>query len=202
MCNNLFNQIVMFFIALIHFRKQLKRVKDNKKTSFSKNPVALKYDKALKTASPHNKSTNQANDNYTFNSAWCLFKENPHQMSLVVQGQISDCWIISAISAIAVRGQNYLKKNFITKNLSQEYTFKFFIQGIWKEITINDKLNVNAENRLVLARGQHCQLFVSLWEKCLAEYFGSYSSLEGGHVEQGFFLLLGRPSKTIYFGKV
>ncbi|CAD5117930.1 DgyrCDS6675 [Dimorphilus gyrociliatus] len=136
---------------------------------------------------------------YFYKLRWVLFRNSPKEMYLAIQGDLSNCWFIASLSSIAAKGTWLLLKNTIMTQTLQRtglYKFKLFIQGLWKIVSVDNKLYVNKRGMIVFSKCQHCQLYVSFLEKALAKCFDSYAHLATGRAEEAFFILLGRPSKS------
>lgn len=117
----------------------------------------------------------------------CLYN-NP-QPSGVVQGHLSSCWHLSALSALTTNAY-FFAKLFNPSQLTYEtyrpintqgfYQFRMCVRGIWENVTIDDYLPNDITNKLVFTKLIRGQLYPALIEKALAKIHGSYDSIAFG----------------------
>eukprot|EP00516_Mucochytrium_quahogii_P002706 CAMPEP_0203751680 /NCGR_PEP_ID=MMETSP0098-20131031/5718_1 /ASSEMBLY_ACC=CAM_ASM_000208 /TAXON_ID=96639 /ORGANISM=" , Strain NY0313808BC1" /LENGTH=2062 /DNA_ID=CAMNT_0050641519 /DNA_START=703 /DNA_END=6891 /DNA_ORIENTATION=+ len=150
----------------------------------------------------------------------------------IMQGGIGDCWLLSAISVVALYPE-LLNRVLVTKTLNKEgvYHIRLFLDGKWENIFVDDQFPCSLEQSLlfnpqnpatfslpvcdtppdvftgsdVIKNGgnihlplpQYCRsrngnmLWPMLIEKAYAKRFGSYESLNGGHVHSALVDLTG-----------
>jgi len=100
------------------------------------------------------------------------------------QGEIGDCWFLSALSTLA-ENEFFLQKVIpagqgFTKNYHGIFRFRFYRFGEWEEIVIDDRLPTR-NGKLIYLRSKETNEFWSpLLEKAYAKLYGSYAALEGG----------------------
>lgn len=116
----------------------------------------------------------------------------------VQQGQIGDCWLISALSLISERPK-MLEDILLTKKVNKEgvYLVRICHNGLWKTIIVDDCFPCTNENTFAFSQAKRRQLYVPLIEKACAKIFGSYSNLRGGSTAEGLQLLTGAPCQRI-----
>ena len=152
----------------------------------------------------------------------------------VMQGALGDCWFISALSVIAtkdhlLRGQfeysivddgdiddleNIMLSTgvyppifhrFRSKNL---FCFKFFKNGKWRYVIIDDKLpcrkifQKGQVPKLIYARCRNeNEFWVPLIEKAYAKLHGSYESLISGFIDDGLVDLTGYVARKMFISQ-
>ena len=155
----------------------------------------------------------------------------------IKQGILGDCWLLSAMSAVAHSHGKILSKYALGIHLpekgapseSQEiwpanrngrYDIRIYVGGAWKVITVDDRIPCfkfpkwpsdpkqstkapsktldthDSENEYVLQplfgrSSTRNELWVSLLEKAIAKYYGSYEAITGGLVHVAMSLLTG-----------
>ena len=121
----------------------------------------------------------------------------------VQQGMLGDCWFLGALSVVAMRSE-LLEHLFVASDAeSGKYVIRFFKEGAWTEVTVDDQVNERARRRFfqLARRAQlpctkagtpaygHChqenELWVPLVEKAYAKLHGSFQALEGGSISEG-----------------
>eukprot|EP01112_Ceratiomyxa_fruticulosa_P010738 TRINITY_DN2856_c0_g1_i1.p1 TRINITY_DN2856_c0_g1~~TRINITY_DN2856_c0_g1_i1.p1 ORF type:complete len:614 (-),score=139.62 TRINITY_DN2856_c0_g1_i1:132-1973(-) len=126
-----------------------------------------------------------------------LFKDDASPGD-IEQGQLGDCWLLSALAVVATKPQ-ILKFLFVKADpLRGEYHLRFYREGKWEEVRIDDRIPCGSDGRPVFA---HCQdpdeIWVPIIEKALAKMLGTYEALDGGFLEEGVVLLTGgRPQRV------
>lgn len=79
------------------------------------------------------------------------------------------------------------------------YQIRLCVGGVWCVVPIDDRIPCDAEfSRMAFTRGPGRQLWVPLVEKACAKVAGSYTSIEGGHITEGFRLLTGAPATQFH----
>ena len=105
------------------------------------------------------------------------------------QGTIGDCWAVSVIANLAstVKARpEILDQVFDAKQSFDEgnhqFTFKFFKNGDWTEVTVDDYLPWNTERQklLFVSSTDKLEFWPCLLEKAYAKFKGSYADLVGG----------------------
>jgi hypothetical protein len=134
-------------------------------------------------------------------SEWCrnpvIFKDDASPGD-ITQGQLGDCWLLSALGVVAVRPA-ILKHLFVKVDSRRgEYKLRFYREGAWEEVTIDDRFPCGGDGKPVFG---HCkdpeEIWVLLIEKALAKLLGTYEALDGGYLEEGVVMLTGgRPEKV------
>lgn len=112
----------------------------------------------------------------------CIFIDaaNPGD---VVQGSLGDCWFLSALSCVASR-PDLLQGLFASTEYASKgmYTIRFFKNGKWKHVSIDDRIPCGPTGKPLYARCQSPhQIWVTLLEKAYAKVNGRcYQNLISG----------------------
>ena len=128
------------------------------------------------------------------------------------QGGVGDCWFLSALAVIAER-HDLIARLFTdtAPNAAGCYGLRFFLDGEWQTVLIDDRLPVARAPRrpdlafdakLAFSRcGSATQqmLWASLLEKAYAKAHGSYKAISGGEISEALLDLTGAPTLSIDF---
>jgi len=118
------------------------------------------------------------------------------------QGSVGDCWLLSAISALAefdgavkrlFRKTPYLD-SMPFHDKPNKYVISLYDLTTWKEvdIVIDERLCVQANGRLLgAAPSEDGELWVCYLEKALAAHCGGWDKIKGGQCTHGWALLTG-----------
>ncbi|XP_067009167.2 calpain-9 [Anabrus simplex] len=115
----------------------------------------------------------------------------------VQQGDLGDCWFLSACSAIAQIPElinKVIPPNQVLdgKGYTGKLKFNFWSMGEWETVEIDDRLPVDDDEQLVYSRcTAENEFWLPLLEKAFAKFQGNYEILEGGHLVEGFVNLTG-----------
>ena len=145
---------------------------------------------------------------YPKNASICVFSDN--FASDIKQGELGDCWIISAMTILAVHAPEYLIEVFPEEEKTKysqngRYEIKLYVDGERKSIIVDDyfpciensKRGVESEYKLAVAPFQYDTasnkkiIWPMLIEKALATEYGSYENLNGGVIDDALNLLTG-----------
>jgi len=134
-------------------------------------------------------------------SPWAVFKGTP-QAEHIQQGNLGDCWFLSALSVLATR-PHLLLSTVVTHEYNDVgvYQARFCKDGQWQVVTVDDCFPVTSWGSLAYARGSHNQLWVPIVEKAYAKLYGSYSAIESGTCREALSDLTGAPCEDIDFNK-
>lgn len=123
------------------------------------------------------------------------------------QGQLGDCWFLSALSVVAYSKPELLK-NLIHENCRTYredglYVVRFYKMGYHNIVHVDDKFPVNSQNKSVYCQVSTEQGITEFWpillEKAYAKLHGSYEALSSGRPEQGLVDLTNGISESIDF---
>lgn len=147
-------------------------------------------------------------------------QEFGYKSDSILQGGVGDCWFLSALAVIAEK-PSLVGKLVISKTLPEtgKVIFKLFIDGFWREVSVDNmlpchptstettashshpkkKLKNRAPYSLVFSKAKSSQLWVPLLEKAYAKAHGSYEAISGGTIREALLDLTGAPCETIDF---
>lgn len=128
--------------------------------------------------------------------------ENDVDPNDIKQGQLGDCWFLSALSSLAER-PGMVKRLFITKDYNKEgiYKIKICKNGEWVTVTIDDYIPCRYNGGPMFSRGAGSELWVMLMEKAYAKLHGSYQALSAGFTKHAMIDLTGCPTEHVPFPK-
>jgi calpain-15 len=120
----------------------------------------------------------------------------------IKQGQLGDCWFLSALSSLAER-PGMVKRLFITKEYNKEgiYKIKMCKNGEWVTVTIDDYIPCRYNGGPMFSRGGGNELWVMLIEKAYAKLHGNYQALSAGFTKHAMVDLSGCPTEHLDFPK-
>lgn len=118
----------------------------------------------------------------------------------IKQGQLGDCWFLSALSSLAER-KGLVKRLFITQEYNEEgiYKIKMFKNGEIVIVTIDDYIPCRFNGGPLFSRGAGNELWVLLIEKAYAKLHGNYYALSSGYTTHAMVDLTGCPCVHIAF---
>lgn len=118
----------------------------------------------------------------------------------IMQGALGDCWLLSAISAIA-EFPSFVEDNlFVTKEMSPigKYELRIYDAslGRFKVVTVDDQIPCGPPKwweppRPLFAQPQQHELYVLIIEKCFAKLAGCYDLLVGGYPLLAWMVMTG-----------
>ena len=116
-----------------------------------------------------------------FKNNYEIFEEGP-TIEDIVQGDINDCYFLSAIGSLC-SDSNFFEKIFHIKNKSEEHVYGIylFLNAKWKLVLVDDYfpyeiVNLD-EKQLCFGSSVQKELWVSLLEKAWAKVNGSYARI-------------------------
>ncbi|XP_068686428.1 calpain-5-like [Montipora foliosa] len=110
----------------------------------------------------------------------------------ITQGKLGNCWFVAACSTLAL--ETSLLEKVIPDKSDQEwdpeddskyqgiFKFRFWRQGEWTEVVIDDLLPTIDGQLLYVHSSQRNEFWGSLLEKAYAKLNGSYEALEAGNI--------------------
>jgi calpain-15 len=133
-------------------------------------------------------------------TGWVVTGESINS-SDILQGELGDCWFLSALSVLADR-PHLIDRILLTKKYNPEgaYAVRFFHDGDWKRVVVDDFFPTKYR-QLAFGCGKGQQLWVSILEKAYAKLHGSYAAIVTGRAFDALFDLTGAPCEHINFEK-
>eukprot|EP00055_Hartaetosiga_balthica_P017104 m.112107 g.112107 ORF g.112107 m.112107 type:complete len:924 (+) comp9247_c1_seq1:121-2892(+) len=119
------------------------------------------------------------------------------QPSDITQGQLGNCWLMSALAVVATKidvSRLVLSDGFSESGM---YQVRLCRDGSWNVVTVDDYLPCTEDGELAFSPISRNQIWVPLVEKAMAKMYGSYHALTEGNVCEGFTLLTGAPCVSI-----
>ncbi len=107
-------------------------------------------------------------------------------MAAVGQGQLGDCWLMAALGVVAENDPQFIRDH-IRQNDDGTWTVTIYDNGKPVDVNVGMTVSKNAAHN---SEGKVS--FVSLYERAVAEHFGSYEkTAEGHHSGDAFALITG-----------
>ncbi|KAL4497235.1 hypothetical protein ABPG72_019555 [Tetrahymena utriculariae] len=116
----------------------------------------------------------------------------------IEQGQLGDCYFLSAVSSLAQEPQRILNL-FITriKNNFGIYCVRICFDGEWTAVYVDDLIPCNRRNTPAFTKAPGEEIWVLILEKAWAKLFKSYYSIEAGYCREALRDLTGAPTKSV-----
>ena len=114
----------------------------------------------------------------------------------ICQGQLGNCYFLSAVSALAEFPER-IKKCFVTRNFNfaGKYRVKLHINGQLRTYILDDFFATNAKTgRWQFSYSKEGEIWVQLLEKAWAKANGTYAKTIGGFTGEALTALTGGPS--------
>eukprot|EP01130_Rhizamoeba_saxonica_P016287 TRINITY_DN7499_c0_g1_i1.p1 TRINITY_DN7499_c0_g1~~TRINITY_DN7499_c0_g1_i1.p1 ORF type:complete len:1144 (-),score=258.70 TRINITY_DN7499_c0_g1_i1:25-3456(-) len=117
----------------------------------------------------------------------------------VIQGTLGDCWFLSALSVLAQNGTEEIQGLFVSSHAEQGfYQCRFFKDGVWIIVTIDDYIPCNRNGRPAFASCRDTNEFwVPILEKAYAKLHGCYGAIESGSISDGLVDLTGEAAEAL-----
>eukprot|EP01064_Diplonema_japonicum_P028384 TRINITY_DN4346_c0_g1_i1.p1 TRINITY_DN4346_c0_g1~~TRINITY_DN4346_c0_g1_i1.p1 ORF type:complete len:1097 (+),score=274.82 TRINITY_DN4346_c0_g1_i1:93-3383(+) len=118
----------------------------------------------------------------------------------IEQGGLGNCWFLSALAVVCTRSE-FIRRIFISKKNSPSgvYALRFWHNGVWTPVLIDDYLPITDWGSIAYARGKGNVLWPSLIEKAYAKLHGSYNVMCSGRAKEAFTNLTGAPCSSVSF---
>ena len=125
--------------------------------------------------------------------------ENKIEIKDIIQGNIGDCYFLSALTALT-RYPYLLAEKFRTKKFNEEgyYEMIMFIDGEWQVVFVDDYFPYDPlQRKFVGARPHNNELWAILLEKAWIKINGGYTNAFGGLFSEAILSLTGFPTEII-----
>ena len=134
---------------------------------------------------------------------WDIF-ENKIEIKDIIQGNLGDCYFLSALSALT-RYQYLIVEKFRTKKYNEigYYEMILFIDGEWQVIFVDDYFPFDPlQKTFVAARPHRNELWALLLEKAWIKVNGGYTNAMGGLFNEAILSLTGFPTEIFKHKKL
>lgn len=134
-------------------------------------------------------------------SQWRVFPEHGISGNDVAQGELGDCWFLSAVAVLAHSRPKLIENLFIVRDVNPEGVFgvQLYVDGAWKPFLVDATFPTLYNGKLF--KYARCKkndaLWVPLLEKAYAMMHGSYKAIEAGNCDEAFIDLTGMPTKRL-----
>ena len=116
----------------------------------------------------------------------------------MVQGSVGNCWIMSAVSALAEwpeRVDNLMLNDGISTG--GIYGVNMYALGVPFTQYVDDYLPINDEGLVFANKGKDNSIWAAVVEKAYAKRYGNYKHTEGGWMATGVAQMNGSPYVTL-----
>ena len=134
---------------------------------------------------------------------WDLI-ENKIEIRDIIQGNIGDCYFLSALTALT-RYQYLIVEKFRTLKFNEEgyYELVLFIDGEWQIVFVDDYFPFDPnQNKFIGARPHKNELWAILLEKAWIKINGGYTNTSGGIFSEAILALTGFPTEIFKHKKL
>uniref|UniRef100_A0AAV2J4K7 Calpain catalytic domain-containing protein n=1 Tax=Knipowitschia caucasica TaxID=637954 RepID=A0AAV2J4K7_KNICA len=119
----------------------------------------------------------------------------------ICQGELNDCWLLSAIASLSLHPDLFQKVVPPGQDFQQHYTgcfiFKFWQYGDWVEVCVDDLLPCEDQKLLYLSSPEKDEFWSSLLEKAYAKLKGGYRALDMGFPHEAMVDMTGGVAEVL-----
>lgn len=109
-----------------------------------------------------------------------------HRSPVIVQGTLGNRYFVNALRLLACY-PHYIKRLLVSEKYKDRgmYTIKFFKEGKWRYVHIDDRIPCTLSNKVNFSRNRNPnELFVMLIEKAYAKLHGCYEAIANGLIDK------------------
>eukprot|EP00759_Apiculatamorpha_spiralis_P001223 PhF_6_TR10431/c1_g1_i4/m.16462/K08582/CAPN15; calpain-15 len=129
------------------------------------------------------------------NSDWRIFNPSGPNPAEIRQGDLGDCWFLSAVAVVAYRRPDLIADLFLTKTVTKEAVFgvRFWNSGVWTTVVVDGMFPIKYKQFRFGSCSDESVLWVAILEKAYAKMHGSYTAISSGLCDEAFYNLTGAP---------
>jgi len=122
-----------------------------------------------------------------------LFSDQGIMASDVQQGAIGDCFLLSAVAAVASARPALLRELFVRYDVAKGvYGVRLFLSGAWLYVLVDDYIALDDEGeKLYASCSDSNELWLPVLEKAIAKACCCYENIDGGSVEWALEVVTG-----------
>ncbi|CAE7506301.1 Capn9 [Symbiodinium sp. CCMP2456] len=111
----------------------------------------------------------------------------------IEQGQLGDCYFLSAVAAVSQSDVLMARLLPGSQTVNEEglYAVRFWQDGAWRIVVVDDRLPCRGHNKLIFAGAPHDSFWVAIVEKAFAKLNGSYRAISSGSQPDALYALTG-----------
>ena len=134
------------------------------------------------------------NDEFVVSSFWGPEGKDSINPEDIVQGALGNCWILSAVSALA-EDQTRVDNLVVNEDISAHgiYGVNMYVLGVPMTVYVDDYLPTNSGKPLFAGFGKDESVWGAIVEKAFAKSYGNYQHMVGGWMATGVSRLNGSP---------
>eukprot|EP00439_Symbiodinium_sp_Y106_P029666 s4836_g3.t1 len=111
----------------------------------------------------------------------------------VGKGQLGDCYFLSAVAAVSQSDVLMARLLPDSQTVNEEglYAVRFWQDGAWRIVVVDDRLPCRGHNKLIFAGAPRDNFWVAIVEKAFAKLNGSYRAISSGSQPDALYALTG-----------
>eukprot|EP00759_Apiculatamorpha_spiralis_P001224 PhF_6_TR10431/c1_g1_i5/m.16464/K08582/CAPN15; calpain-15 len=127
--------------------------------------------------------------------SWRIFNPSGPNPAEIRQGELGDCWFLSAVAVVAYRRPDLIADLFLTKTVTKEAVFgvRFWNSGVWTTVVVDGMFPIKYKQFRFGSCSDESVLWVAILEKAYAKMYGSYSAIVSGRCKEALYNLTGAP---------
>lgn len=133
-------------------------------------------------------------------NAYSLKGSNGYDADDIVQGYISDCYLLAGMSSLQKNYPELIEQMFLVDELNEEgiYAMALYAAGYRTVVTVDDYIFNNAldEHNIFAHLSDDGAMWPPLLEKAVAKLYGNYERIANGELHEGLNWLTGFPGMS------